>query len=265
MLALTPMVLAPFVVLRMGIDNVFGLQRKPGRTYASTFDASQAIGTLPLVTIKVLVRASCFLFALSALAVSVWLSVPLLREWSTILPRNHEALISGRRAVASAIEALTGPQRAALAMLIVSGNSATVALAASLQVLRLLHPMRVYAGSLAFLVYTLMFLLWARQASAGIEAVIMGAYPWVLAAAISLSTLHVFRLAITERLITARHAVGAALLWAACATSWLMLTQGGLDIAAMPWASVALMLSLSLLPATAVALTPWAYSLIRHR
>lgn len=264
-LALTPAMLAPLVVLRMGIDNAFGLLRKPGRTYASTFDASQAIGTLPLVTIKVLVRAVCFLLAMAALAVSFWASVPLLREWSTILPRNYEALISGRRAVAAAIEALTGPERAALAVLIVTGVSTTVAHAASLQVFRLLHPMRVYAGSLALVVYTLLLLLWSRQASAGIEVVIMEAYPWVLATAISLSTLHVFRVALMEQLITARHAVVAVLLWAACAGSWLTLTRGGLDMAAMPWASVALMLSLSLLPATAVALTPWAYSLVRHR
>lgn len=262
MLALTPVMIAPLVVLRMGIDNVFGLQRKPGRTYASTFDASQAIGTLPLVTIKVLVRASCVLFALAVLAVSFWASVPLLREWSSILPRNHEALTSGRRALGAALEALSGPQRAALAVLIVSAVSTMVAHAASLQVFRLLHPMRVYVGSLALLVYTLMFLLWSRQASAGIEVVIMEAYPWVLAAAITLSTLHVFRLALMERLITARHAVGGVLLWAVCTASWLMLTQGGLDAAALP---VAPMLSVNLLPATAVALTPWAYSLMRHR
>jgi hypothetical protein len=140
-----------------------------------------------------------------------------------------------------------------------------VAHAASLQVFRLLQPMRVSLGSLALLVYTLLFLLWSRQASAGIEVVIREAYPWVLAAAISLSTLHIFRVAVMEQLITARHAVAAALLWTACGVSWLTLTQGGLDVAAMPLASVALTLSLSLLPATAIALTPWAYSLMRHR
>jgi hypothetical protein len=68
-----------------------------------------------------------------------------------------------------------------------------------------------------------------------------------------------------EQLITARDAVAAALLWTACGVSWLTVTRGGLDVAAMPPASVALTLSLSLLPATAVALTPWAYSLMRHR
>jgi hypothetical protein len=265
LLALSPVMLAPLVVLHMGIDNVFGLQRKPGRTYAGTFDASQPIGTVRLVTIKVLVRAGCFLCALAVLAVSFWVSVPLLDGWSTILPTNYDALISGRRAVAAAMEALTDPQRVALAVVIVTGVSTTVAHAASLQVFRLLHPMRVFAVSLALLAYTVMFLLWSRQASAGIEVVIMEAYPLVLAATISLSTLHVFRLALGEQLITARHAVAAVLLWMACGVSWLTLTQGGLDLAAMPLASVALLLSLSLLPATAVALTPWAYSLVRHR
>jgi hypothetical protein len=264
-LALTPVMLAPFVVLHRGIDNVFGLRRKPGRTYASTFDASQAVGTLPLVTLKVLVRAVCLLLALAALGVSFWSSVPLLHGWSTILPRNYEALTGGQRAVVAALDALISPQRAALAVLIVTFVSTTVAHAASLQVLRLLHPMRVYAGTLALVGYTLMFLLWSREASDGLEAVIMEAYPWVVAGAISVSTLQVFRLALMERLISPWHTAGAVLLWMVCVVSWLMLTQGGLDVAAMPWASVPLVLSLNLLPATTVALTPWAYSLIRHR
>jgi hypothetical protein len=265
MFAFTPAMLAPFVVLRMGIDNVFGLQRKPGRTYASTFDARQAIGTLTLVTLKVLVRTSSFIFALAALGVSYWWSVPLLDGWSTILPSNYAALTGGRRAVAAAMEALTGPQRAALAAVIVAGVAATVAHVASLQVLRLLHPNRVYAGILALLAYTLTFLILSSGMTSGLASALAQTYPWVIAAAISLTTIHAFRLALMERLLTAWHAVGAVLLWTICVVSWLMLTQGHLDVSEMPSASIALMLSLNLLPATAIALTPWAYSLIRHQ
>ncbi len=260
--------LAPVVVLRMGTDNVFGLRRKPGLTYASTFDTSQAIGTTQLVTAKVLVRTGCLLLALAVLVVSAWLSVPLLNGWPAIKPwGDYDSLVRGQRVITASIGASTAPQRAALVVLIVTGFAAMVAHAASLQVLRLLHPMRILAGALAMLVYTLMSLLWS---GGGVEnelpRAIAQTYPWVVASAISISTLHVFRLALMERLATAWHAGGAALLWAVCVVSSLTLMQGGqVDIPAMSWASLALMLSLNLLPATAVALTPWTYSLVRHR
>lgn len=266
MVAFPVVVLAPLVVLRMGTDNVFGLHRKPGHTYASPFDTSQAIGTLPLVTLKVIVRTSCLLLAMAALWVSLWWSVPLLQALPSISPSNSAALTGGQRAIAATMDALTGPQRAALALLIVTGVSTMVAHAGSLQVFRLLHPMRVYVGTLALFLYTLMFLLWSSEGSTGLEAAIPMAYPWVIAAAISLSTLRVFRLALVERLLAARHAVAAVLLWAICVVSWLALTQErGLNVSAMPLASLVLTLSSCLLPAMAVGLTPWAYSQIRHR
>lgn len=267
LLALSPAILAPLLLLRLGIGNVFGLRQRPGRTDAGTFDVSQPIGTMPLVAIKVLVRAISFLLALVALGVSYWSSVPMLREWTTILPSNYEAMTGAQRAVAAALEALTVPQRAALAVIIFTGVSTTVAHVASLQVFRLLHAVRVYAGVLALLAYTLTFLVWSSGWLAhGFGVAVARTYPWVVATAISLSTVHVFRLALREQLLTAWHTLGAVLLWAVCLVSWLTLTQGrDVDIAARPPAAIALMLSLSLLPATAVALTPWAYSLVRHR
>jgi hypothetical protein len=259
--------LTPAIVLRMGTDNVFGLRRKPGLTYASTFDTSQALGTTQLVAAKVFVRTACLLLALAVLVASVWLSVPLLNGWPAIKPwGDYDSLVGGQRAITASIGASTAPQRAALVVLIITGFAAMVAHAAALQALRLLHPMRIFAGVLAMLVYTLMFLFWSGDGVAELPRAIAQTYPWVIAAAIAVAAVCVFRLALLEQLVTPRHAAGAVLLWALCVVSSLALTPGGhVDLPAMTWTSLALMLSLNLLPATAVALTPWAYSLVRHR
>ena len=254
--------LSPLVVLFLGIINPFGLRSKQGRTYASSFDAGQPIGTARLASLKILARAACLLGAFAAIAVGVSVSVPLTNEWRQAAWSTH---VHG--ALAATLDALAIHQRAALAIVAAAGLSAAVACAASIHVLWLLHPWRTVLGASGLLLYGIAFSLAAPAGTGGDgpEVVLIQAFPWVVAVAIPLAAAEAFRQVLTQRLLMIRHAVSAVILWAGFVVAWLTFLQGfGLPVAGTSPAFAAAMLSVTLLPLAAVALAPWSLSLVRH-
>ncbi len=91
--------------------NAFGIRRRQGRTYASSFEATQPYGTAQLAGLKVLVRSGCLLAALIAVGASVWTSSSLMDAWGTWVDGRREAvlgLLKLRRQIGDAFGGLTG-------------------------------------------------------------------------------------------------------------------------------------------------------------
>lgn len=259
--------MSPLMVLGLGA-NAFGLHREQGHAYASTFDAGQAVDTARLAALKILARTASVSAALAAVGVSLWMSAPLVSEWTQGRWTVYGNLAQGPRAVAVAADALAGHELAALTVVALIGLTATIAYFASIQALALVHPWRTMVVVSGVSLFSLAWLLAAPPGVGGdgLEVRLVAAYPWIATVTIPLGTLYVFREALTERLLTARQALGAVFLWAGLLATWLTVLQAfGLRLAEMSPALIALMLSLSLLPLAAVALAPWSLSLVRHR
>jgi hypothetical protein len=259
--------LSPLMVLGLG-TNAFGLHRTQSDTYASTFDTGQAVDTAGLAALKILARTASLSAALAAVGVSLWMSAPLVSEWTQVPWTFYGNLAQGQRAVAVAADALAGHQIVALTVVAITGLTAAIAYFASIQALSLVHPWRTMVVVSGVSLFSLASLLAAPPGVGGdgLEVRLVAAYPWIATVTIPLGTLYVFREALTERLLTARQALGAVFLWAGLLATWLTVLQVfGLRLAEMSPALIALMLSLSLLPLAAVALAPWSLSLVRHR
>jgi hypothetical protein len=196
------------------------------------------------------------------------MSAPLVSEWTQVPWTFYGNLAQGQRAVAVAADALAGHQIVALTVVAITGLTAAIAYFASIQALSLVHPWRTMVVVSGVSLFSLASLLAAPPGVGGdgLEVRLVAAYPWIATVTIPLGTLYVFREALTERLLTARQALGAVFLWAGLLATWLTVLQVfGLRLAEMSPALIALMLSLSLLPLAAVALAPWSLSLVRHR
>jgi hypothetical protein len=189
-------------------------------------------------------------------------------EWTQVPWSNYGSLVQGQRAVAAAVGALAGHQLAALAIVAATGLATAIAYVASIQVFWLLHPWRTMVVVSVVSLFSLAWLLAAPTGVGGdgLEVRLIAAYPSIVTVTIPLATLYVIREALTERLLTIRHATGAVFLWAGLLATWLTVLQAsGLRLGEMSPAHMALVLSLSLLPLAAVALVPWSLSLVRHR
>ena len=256
--------LSVFIVLGLA-GNAFGIRRKQGRTYISAFAATQAYGTAQLAVLKLLVKSVCVLAALVAIGISVWISLPLLREAPFIQMWNVRP--NGLRSVINdAIAALTVYEQLSLVVVAAVG---VVIWVAAFAVLGALSRRVNIAGSLLLLFgLALALLALAGQRGIGPEiplGAILRATSWVAASAIVLATGYLLWRGFAEQLLTLRHACGAVLVSAAFGAAWLtVLRAAGVSLAGMPTTNYVWMLSPALLPLMASVLAPWSLSRIRH-
>src|SRR5262245_10935861 len=75
-----PMLALPGMLLFLA-GNAFGIRRKQGRVFGSTFETTMPCRTAPLAGVKVLVRAACLVTALIVVGMSVWASMSLVSGW----------------------------------------------------------------------------------------------------------------------------------------------------------------------------------------
>lgn len=251
------------VLLRAG--NAFGIHRRQGRTYISAFAATQAYGTAQLAALKVLVMSVCVLAALLAIGISVWISLPLLREAPFIQMWNVSP--TGLRSVISdAVTALTGYEQLSLAIVATAGVVIWVAAFAVLGAL----PRRMnVAGSLLLLCgLALGLLALAGQSGIGPEiplGAVLRATFWVTISAMALATGYLLWRGFAEQFLTLSHATGAVLLSAIFGVAWLgMLGAAGVSLAVSPLADAARVLWPVLLPLTMTVLAAWSLSRVRH-
>jgi hypothetical protein len=287
----TPFVAVPALLLFLA-GNAFGIRRKQGRTFASTFEATLPCRTAPLAGVKVLVRVVCLLAALFIVGMSAWASLSLVSGWMREgqrmaigpgfweLPRFQGVALVGqeaydalrlRHSLQETFQALAGYQLIALAVVISIGVAVLVALRAAHAALRARYARRLNIASSMLLLHGLVLVLLALaarrgMASASMVAAIFGASKGTIATAIVLATLYVAWRAFAERLLTLRSAcVAAVLLCAATGAAWVTVLHAiGVQLAGMPTTDAAWMLSPVLLPLMAAVLAPWSLSRVRH-
>lgn len=237
--------------------NAFGILARQGRVYVSPFDATQPYETGRLAVLKVLVRSVCVLAALSAVGVSVWLSLAGAGEIF------GDPLRSLQRVLNRAADAVTTYELIAVAVIASVGVFAMVASRAALGALWIRYPRPLNtAGSLFLLYGVALGLLALNDVPLG---GIMRATSWVVASSVLCATIYLAWRTFAERLLTLYQACGIVLLWvmfaAACLT---LLSAAGVSLTGVPAADAVRLLSLALLPVTIGVLAPWAYSRVRH-
>ena len=142
--------------------------------------------------------------------------------------------------------------------------AALVACSASVQLFEVVHARRVTVTLLGVGLYGLGLALTVGGGWAG--SWVVTAHVWAVTALIPAGTLYVFWRALSERVLTPRHACAALLVWTPFAAVWLTLAwETALLRSELSTALVVLMVSLTLVPLAAVALTPWSFGLLRHR
>jgi hypothetical protein len=246
-------------VLIQGV-NAFGIRWRQGRAVASAFEATQAYGTARLAGLKVLVRSVCLLPALTAVCLSVWVSLSFIA-----VGKGAEYLRSGLRVIEGAVGALTGYQQVALAVVASIGVAVMVASVAAIMALAVRYPRPLnIATCLYLLLWGLVLVLLALAGHRGI-GLLFGPTRFIDAPAIVLATTYLSWRVFAERLLTLHAASGIVLVSAAFGAAWVtVLRAAGVQLAAMPTMDVVWVLSPALLPLMASVLAPWSLSRFRH-
>jgi hypothetical protein len=251
--------------------NAFGIRRKQGRTYVSPLEATQAYATAQLAILKLFVNAACVRAALIAIAVSLWISVPLLGD-AVFIQIWGVPLSSRRSVIEGAIAALTGYEQLALAVVAVVGVVVWVAARAAVGALRTRYRRRITIAVCLLSLYGVAFVWLGVGVTVDPETasrlhldVAFGAMRWIAAAAITVTTVYVFWSGFAEHVLTIRYASGAVAISAAFGAAWLTaLHITGVQLAGMSAMNAISVVSPALLPLMASGLAPWSYSRIRH-
>lgn len=259
------------VLLTLG-SNAFGIRRKQGRAYASTFEATQPYGTAHLTGLKVLVRSSCVLVSLLAVGVSVWASISIVSAWGSwsvvqgLVVDGAPGLTVPRHAIGQAIRALPGNALAALAVVTSIAIVLMIASLAAFNALRARYSRRVIVASslLLFFGFVLLLLTWIEPRGIGSELLVR-AVLGIAAAAMVFATVYLFWKTFTERVLTIGYTFSTLVISLAFGAAWVTLLHGtGVQLAGMAVTNAFWMLSPLILPLMTSALAPWSFSRIRH-
>jgi hypothetical protein len=265
----------PGMLIFLG-GNAFGIRARPGRTFASTFDAMQGCGTARMAGLKVLVRSVCLLAALAAVGASVWTSLSVipfdvLADNDTFIEKSRNPMSGSMRVAEGAVRAMSASDLLALAFIAAAVVAVMVTFRAAFTALRTRYPSRVTIAGSLLLLYGLAFVLRAPagQGGDGWEVLFMdalfGMTPWTAAAAIMLAAAYLFWRSFTERLLTLGQACGALLVSATFGAAWVtVLNAAGVPLSAMPARYAVGMLFPVLLALMASVLAPWSLSRVRH-
>jgi hypothetical protein len=264
---------SPVAVLAFG--NAFGIRWKQGRSH-SAFEAIQPQGTTWMASLKVLVRSGCVLAALSAIGVSVWASLSFIAVGEAYEPlRGYEPLRSWQHAIEAGIAAMTGYQRAALAIVVSVGVAVMVAARASLGALWTRYPRRMNIAGWLLMLHGLALLVLAMtgyRGKAGSETLwafaldaLVWVTRWIDAPAVVFATVYVTWRTLAERLLTPRAVCLAGLASGVFAAAWVtLLHAAGVELAGLSTIVAGWMLSPVLLPLMASVLASWSLSRVRH-
>jgi hypothetical protein len=187
----TPLSLLTVLVLA---GNAFGIRRRQGRAYMSPFEATHAHGTAQLAALKVLVKSICVLAAITAIGVSVWISVPLLGD-AVFIQMWNLPLSSQLSAINGAVAALTGYEQLALAVVAAVGVVIWVAAFAVVGALRTRYSRRANIAASSLLLSGLALALLALAERNGIVSpflfdALFAAARWVFFAAMVLTIVY---------------------------------------------------------------------------
>jgi hypothetical protein len=230
--------------------NAFGIR---------AFEATQPSGSARLAVLKLFVRSICVLVALVMVLTSIWVSLP------SFAFKNAVAVRSWQRGVESAIEAMTGYQQVALAVVAAIGVVVMVASVSATRALWARYSRRLNIVGSILLLYGLALPSLALAAHLKIvpeflPGAVFRATPWIFTGALMLATVYLLWSGIAEQFLTVRYVCGAFAIAAIFAVAWLtMLRAVGVST------NTVSMMSPMILPLMASVLAPWSLSRIRHR
>ena len=271
--AAPPLFLTPFSLITVFFfgGNAFGVRWRQGRTYVSPFEATQAYGTAPLAILKLLVKSVCVLAGLIAIAVSFWISMPILGD-EVFVQIWGVPLASRRSVITDAFTALTGYEQLALVVVAVVGVVVWVASWAALGALRTRYRRRINIAVCLLLLYGVFFVWFgvAVRVDPGTASrlhldIVFETMRWIAAASIVFTTVYVFWSGFAQHVLTTRYASGAVAISAAFGAAWLtVLHIAGVQLAGMSAMNALSVVWPALLPLMASGLAPWSYGRIRH-
>jgi hypothetical protein len=262
----------PVLLFQLG-SNAFGIRRKQGRTYASSFEATQAIGTAHLGGMKAMVRTVCVLVALAVTLTSIWLSSSLLHAWGSWILEGNDAVpkfLESRRRFADAVSGLPGLRLLGLAVASALAVAGLIAWQAAREALKARYKRAVLLVEWLPVAWglTIMLLALARQKAVAPELpvdLLIQATFWIAVAAVVAATVYFLWSGVAERLLSIRHAGATLLVAASLGAAWLtFLDSTGAQLASMPPMRLVAMLFPALLLLMAAFLAPWAFNRVRH-
>jgi len=216
------------------------------------------------------VKSACVLAGLITIAVSFWISMPLLGD-AVFVQIWGVPLASRRAVITDAFAALTGYEQLALAVVAVALVVVWVASWAALGALKTRYRVRINIAVCLLLLYGVFFVWLAVAVSVDPKAtsqlhldVVHRAMRWIAAAATVSTTLYVFWTGFAEHVVTTRYASGAVAISAAFAAAWLtVLHIAGVQLTEMSAMNALSVVWPALLPLMASGLAPWSYGRIR--
>jgi|HubBroStandDraft_5_1064220.scaffolds.fasta_scaffold13550_3 hypothetical protein len=240
---------APFLA---GVGASIWNRRNASRDKVPAFEAARPVGTAELIGLQVLVTTVCIFAAWMLMAVSLWLSLPLLAEL-------HQYGSPGARAAQLihryGVRLLSGVTVGFTLL------ATLIALLAAIRAFAGSNGMRTLVGAVALVLYIVV--LMAAVAQGWVDAAVIDVHLWALVVAIPAGTLIMLAKALAGGILTRRQMATAMLAWSLFAVlSFDLLRTAGMMNAA--GALAALALAATLLPLMAVGITPWSLSLIRH-
>ena len=251
----------PILVFLLG-GNAFGIRRKQGRTYLSAFEATQPYGTAHLVSVKVLVRTACLLFALITVVTSLWASSSLMSAWDAWVPDGQTVdarlgLLKARQRFGDVFVGLAGHELAVLAIILSIALTLMVAWLAAFKALRTRYPRRVLVTCAVMLVYGLALVALGAASQGGLVSkslllAVLEATLWIAAAATVSATVYLFWSGFAERALTIRYVCGAVLIAAVFGAAFI---SGKRAVDIIGPVLVILLVS---------ALAPWSLNRLRH-
>jgi hypothetical protein len=265
----------PAMLIFLG-GNAFGIRARQGRTYASTFNATQACGTARMAGLKVLVRSVCLLAALAAVGASAWTSLSVipfdvLEDNDTFIEKSRNPVSGLMRAIDGAVGAMSAYELLALAFVLAIVVAVIVASRAAFTALRARYPRHVNIAGSLLLLHGLLLVLLGLAVQRGIAPQVVfytaqDLTKWVIAATSVLATGFLFWTGLAERLLTLRQAFAVILLAAAFGVAWVTVIRvAGVQLSGMPTRNAVWMLSPVLLPLMVSGLAPWSLNRIRHQ
>jgi hypothetical protein len=254
----------PIVLFALG-NNAFGIRRKQGRTYASSFEMTQPYGTAQLAGLKTFVRTACVLTASLALGASLWASSSLIGAWGEWQPIavNKDAvpgLLEMREEFAETFGGLTGLAFAALAVVAAINIATLVNWQAAREALRVRYPRRLYVVQWLPAVLGFVVVLMALADRKGIvsdgtaRSFFMATF-WVTGAAMLIAAIYFLCNGIATRVLTIRYILGALAIAAIFGVAWRVGIAAG-NVFGISWLALGILM--------VIVLAPWALSRVRH-
>jgi hypothetical protein len=247
---------APVVLFFTGVGIGIFNRRSASGGYMNPFEGTRGLGTLQLAGIQLGTLGTALVLGTALIGFSLWLSAPLYDDFGPLWSR-----------LASLIHVAQGgniAQQAGIATSVVVGYFALMAFLFCLHSCSMFWGRKVMYGTLAFLLYAMVFAHTAlTDESAGS---FVAQNMWAFAAGTLVLTLLLIAGVARLRLITLKAGVITLLAWLlGLAAACLMLERLDVHLPSLPSELKALNAALLTLPLTLFLGTVWCYDRLRHR